>query len=142
MYGISKGKLIGSPVLAFHKLKNLPNHDRSSILSFRALPCAADRLSVVDVDVRLFITFGNAPPSFIIFPVFPLNKATCPSTAQLGHTTSQAPCQSAPSNTVNSVVFQLVSVIVIVCSFHAVVSVIVEIQFPVAPVGHCGHVAH
>lgn len=45
-------------MLAFHKLKNLPNHDRSSILSFRALPCAALRASVVDVDVRLFITDG------------------------------------------------------------------------------------
>jgi hypothetical protein len=112
-----------------------------SIASFRALPCAALRASVVDVDDRLFITLGNAPPSFIIFPVFPSNKATLPSTAEFGHTTSHAHSPSAPSETVNCVVFQLVSVIVTVCVFPAVVSVIVDIQFPVAPVGHCGHVA-
>jgi hypothetical protein len=58
VYGISKGKLIGCPVLAFHKLKNLPNHDRSSILSFRVFHIFADNASDVDVDDRLFITDG------------------------------------------------------------------------------------
>lgn len=141
VYGVANGKLIGCHVVASHRLRNLPNHEMLSIASFRALPCAALRASVVDVDVRSFITLGNAHPSFIIFPVFPSNKATLPSTAEAGQTTSHAPSQSAPSDTVNVVVFQLVSVISIVCTFQAVVSVIVEIQFPVAQVGHCGHVA-
>lgn len=136
VYGVAYGKLNGCPVVASHKLRNLPNHENLSIASFKALPCAALRASVVDVDVRLFITLGNAPPSFIIFPVFPSNKATLPSTAELGQTTSQAHSPSAPSDTVNVVVFQLVSVISTVCTFHAVVSVIVEIQFHVAQVGH------
>lgn len=127
--------------MAFHRLRNFPSPEMLSIASFRALPCAALRASVVDVDVRLFITLGNAPPSFMIFPVFQSNKATWLSTAEAGPTTSPAPSPSAPSDTVNVVVFQLVSVISIVCVFPDVVSVMVDIQFPVGPVGHCGHVA-
>jgi hypothetical protein len=78
--------------------------------------------------------------SLISFQVFPSNNATFPSTAQLGQTTSPLHSPSAPSDTLNTVVSQSVSVIVIVCTFQEVVSVIVEIQFPVAHVGHCGQV--
>lgn len=74
--------------------------------------------------------------SFISFPVLPSNKTIFPFVELAGHNTSHAPSPSAPSDTVNVVVFQLVSVISTVCTFQAVVSVIVDIQFPVAPVGH------
>lgn len=80
--------------------------------------------------------------SFIIFQVLPSNKAISPSVELAGHNTSHAHSPSAPSDTVNVVVFQLVSVISTVCTFQAVVSVIVDIPFHVAPVGHCGHVGH
>jgi hypothetical protein len=38
--------------------RNLPSQAILSKASLRALPCAALRASVVDVDVRLFITQG------------------------------------------------------------------------------------
>ena len=136
---MAKGKLIGCHVAEFQRLRNFHNHEILSIASFRAFHCAALRASVVDTEVRLLITLGKAHQSLIIFQVFPSNKATFPSTDELGHITSPLHSPSAQSDTVNTVVSQSVSVIVIVCTFQEVVSVIVDIQFPVAHVGHCGH---
>jgi hypothetical protein len=82
------------------------------------------------------ITLGKAHQSLISFQVVQSNTTTFPSTAQLGQTTSPLHSPSAPSDTLNTVVSQSVSVIVIVCTFQEVVSVIVDIQFPVAQVGH------
>lgn len=79
--------------------------------------------------------------SFIIFPVLPSNKTISPSVELAGQTTSHAHSPSAPSDTVKLVVSQSVSVIVIVCTFQEVVSVIVDIQFHAGQVGHIGHVA-
>jgi hypothetical protein len=58
VYGVAKGKLIGCPVVLSQRDRNLPNQDILSKASFKTLPCAADRASVVDVEVRLFITQG------------------------------------------------------------------------------------
>jgi hypothetical protein len=58
VYGVAKGKLIGFPVELSQRDRNLPNQDILSKASFKALPCAADRASVVDVDAKLSITLG------------------------------------------------------------------------------------
>ena len=53
------------------RLRNLPILCRSVILSFNILPCAALNESLVDVLVKLFITFGTV----ILAVVFVLELA-------------------------------------------------------------------
>jgi hypothetical protein len=82
-------------VVESQRLKNFPNHDILSKASFRALPCAALKASVVDAESRLFIIFGKAfPLSLISFHVAQSNNTTLLFVELAGHTTSHAHSQS------------------------------------------------
>lgn len=81
-------------------------------------------------------SFRLLPLSLIIFHVAPSNNTISQSVLELGHTTSHAHSQSAQSWIWNVSVVQLVSVIVTVVVFQALLLVIDEIQLPAGQVGH------
>jgi len=101
VYGVSNGKLSGSPVVASQRLRNFQSPNKSDIFPSSTFPWFADSADVVELESKLstIVVVGIAPPSFMHFPEAQSKTARCQSVELAGQITSPAPCQSSPSHT-------------------------------------------
>lgn len=140
VYGVSNGKLSGSPVVASQRLRNFQSPNKSLIFPSSTFPWFADSADVVDVEFKLstIVVVGIAPPSFMHFPEAQSKTARCQSVELAGHETSPDPVQSAPSQTQKELLHPFVSCNVTVVTFPALLQVTHAIPFPVSPLSPFG----
>lgn len=140
VYGVSNGKLSGSPVVASQRLRNFQSPNKSLIFPSSTFPWFADSADVVDVEFKLstIVVVGIAPPSFMHFPEAQSKTARCQFVELAGQFTSPAPCPSAQSQTQKELLHPFVSCNVTVVTFPALLQVTHAIPFPVAPVSPFG----